>query len=170
MTGITFMEQFIAAPDELITFLENNVTWDERMQSRKTASFGKAYNYSQISYPYQEMPAPLAAICSSLKSVIGFEPNNCLINLYPDGSSKMGWHSDQMDILETGTGIAIVSLGATRTLRFREIADKSNIQNFNLPSGSLIYMTQEVQQLWQHSIPPAPDAGMRISLTFRQLV
>lgn len=39
-----------------------------------------------------------------------------------DGTSSMGYHSDQTDNLEKNTGIAIISLGAERILRFRKIA------------------------------------------------
>ena len=90
------------------------------MTARKTASFGNAYNYSQINYPYQDFLPELEAINKKLNSVIGFEPNNCLINYYLNGKSKMGYHSDQTDILQTDTGIAIVSVGETRTLKFRK--------------------------------------------------
>jgi len=34
----------------------------QRMAARKTASFGQAYNYSQMAYPYQEFLPELEAI------------------------------------------------------------------------------------------------------------
>jgi hypothetical protein len=51
MKGITYIENFFASPDALFTFLLENVDWDERMAARKTASFGVAYNYVQMTYP-----------------------------------------------------------------------------------------------------------------------
>lgn len=81
----------------------------------------------------------------------------------------MGYHSDQTDILEAGTGIAIVSLGETRSLTFRNIADPENTNSYDLPPGSLIYMTQEIQTLWQHAIPKSDTSNGRMSLTFRRL-
>lgn len=170
MKGITYLENFIDAHLELFEFLKSHVDWDERMQSRKTASFGNAYNYSQISYPYKEFPNELGSIISLIEETLHFRPNNCLINYYLDGKSKMGFHSDQTDILSANTGVVIVSLGATRTLRFRNIKDKELIHDFNLPSGSLIYMTQEVQDHWQHAIPKSPTDSGRMSLTFRKMV
>jgi len=140
------------------------------MTARKTASFGKAYNYSQIKYPYQEFLPELEIINKKLKTVIGFEPNNCLINYYLDGTSKMGYHSDQTDILSKGTGITIVSVGETRTLKFRNIENPDWFINYELTSGSLVYMTQEIQTLWQHSIPKSNTKNGRISLTFRQIL
>lgn len=81
----------------------------------------------------------------------------------------MGFHADQTDILETDTGIAIISLGETRVLMFRNIAEPAQIESYDLPSGSLIYMTQAVQSLWQHAIPKSDTLNGRMSLTFRRL-
>jgi hypothetical protein len=50
------------------------------MVARKTASFGKAYNYSQIDYPFLEFLPELEDINNKLEITIGFKPNNCLIN------------------------------------------------------------------------------------------
>lgn len=169
MNGITYIEHFIENPTELYDLLTMNVKWDERMTARKTASFGKAYNYSQIDYPYQEFPPELETIIRLLKPVIGFEANNCLINYYVDGKSKMGYHSDQIDILVANTGIAIVSIGEQRSLKFRNIEEPEQFLTYELTPGSLIYMTQEIQKIWQHSIPKSDTKNGRISLTFRQM-
>ena len=169
MDGITYIDQFIDDPDALFGLLVSNVRWDERMAARKTASFGKAYNYSQIDYPFQEFLPELSAINDKIKTTIGWEPNNCLINYYMDGQSKMGYHSDQTDILEEGTGIVIVSVGEMRVLRFRNIADPGVVVDYELVPGSLVYMTQEVQREWQHAIPKMDMDGGRISLTFRRM-
>jgi alkylated DNA repair dioxygenase AlkB len=169
MDGIIHIENFIDNPNELFNLLTSTVNWDSRMTARKTASFGKAYNYSQIEYPYQDFLPDLDIINKKLKTVIGFEPNNCLINYYLDGKSKMGYHSDQTDILESDTGVAIVSIGETRTLKFRNIENPDQLLTYELTAGSLVYMTQEIQTIWQHSIPKSDTENGRISLTFRQM-
>ncbi len=170
MEGITYIEKFLANPGNLFTLLEKSVLWDERMQARKTASYGRAYNYSQISYPYQDFLPELKLIVDLITDHLGFEPNNCLLNYYLDGKSKMGFHSDQTDILSKNTGVAIVSLGETRVLRFREIENKERLIDYSLPAASLIFMTQEVQSVWQHSIPKSDTENGRMSLTFRKLI
>ncbi len=81
----------------------------------------------------------------------------------------MGYHSDQTDILEVDTGIAIISIGATRTLKFKSIEDTDKLLDYELNSGSLIYMTQEIQKHWLHAIPKAETDKGRISLTFRKM-
>ena len=169
MDGITYIEDFIENPSGLFNVLASTVIWDERMSARKTASFGKAYNYSQMDYVHQAFTPILNNILLDIEEVLHFKPNNCLMNYYMDGKSTMGFHSDQTDILETGTGVIIVSLGAERILRFRNIADKTIRKDFKLDSGSLFYMTNEVQALWQHAIPKSDVAEGRISLTFRAI-
>ncbi|TWV98769.1 alpha-ketoglutarate-dependent dioxygenase AlkB [Chitinophaga pinensis] len=169
MNGITFISDFVADPEALFTSLRDNVLWDERMTARKTASYGVAYNYSQISYPFQAFTPGLQELVAAIGSTLGFTPNNCLINYYPDGKSKMGYHADQTDILEAGTGIAIVSVGEMRTLRFKNIKDPTELIDFPLNAGSLIYMTQAVQDEWLHAVPAADTGHGRMSLTFRSI-
>ena len=167
--GITYLENFISDASLLFEHLKKNIDWDERMKTRKTASFGLAYNYSQIIYPSKEMLPKLKEICILIEKNIGFKPNNCLINLYPNGKSKMGFHSDQIDILNENTGIVIISLGEKRALRYRKIANKDEKFDIELSSGSLIYMTQGIQKIWQHAIPKSKVESPRMSLTFRYL-
>lgn len=169
MNGITFIPGFISATGSLFQYLEDYADWDESMAARKTASYGKAYNYSQMSYPYRPFLEGLVPLVEGITQALGFTPNNCLINYYLDGTSKMGYHSDQTDILCDDTGIAILSIGETRTLRFRNINDKTLIEDYELPTGSLIYMTRQVQAEWQHAVPAADTQNGRMSLTFRQL-
>jgi alkylated DNA repair dioxygenase AlkB len=161
---------FIESPDTLFTWLKASVTWDERMKARKTASFGVTYNYSQISYEPVPMPPELAAVGAGIARELGFQPNNCLLNCYPDGHSSMGFHSDSSEALSPGTGVAIVSLGSVRSIVYRSKSDKAIEFEYALPHGSLLYMSQQIQEDWLHAIPKAAGVGERISLTFRSIV
>lgn len=167
--GTLYIDNFIDNDSFLFDTLRDNSDWDRRMASRLTTSFGVSYDYSGISYPNILIPDYLTDIVNRINDTIGFIPNNCLINYYLDGRSKMGYHSDRTDILSPGTGVVIISLGSTRTLRFRNINDRS-IVDFNLKSGSLFYMTSGVQDLWVHSIPSDYMDNGRMSLTFRNLI
>lgn len=169
MNGILHINDFIKEPEGLYHTLLNTISWDESMVTRKTVSFGKAYNYSQMSYPDRPFLSELEVLLEPLSKVTGFVANNCLVNYYPDGSSKMGYHADRTDNLETGTGIAIVSLGTMRHLKFKHIADPELFLDYELIPGSLIYMTQEIQHHWLHAIPKADTTEGRISLTFRRI-
>jgi alkylated DNA repair dioxygenase AlkB len=161
---------FLPTPQPLFEHLKRSVHWDERMRARKTASFGVSYDYSQIAYAPAPMPAEIEDICGRLEAVLGFRPNNCLMNYYVDGDSSMGFHSDSAEELAPGTGVAIVSLGSERTIVFRAKANRHIEQAHVLPAGSLLYMTMEMQSAWLHAIPRSPGSGERISLTFRAIV
>ena len=167
---LKIIEGFVDSPDFLFHYLMENTVWDDRMKSRKTASYRVSYDYSGISYPQTEIPDKLLSVCSDIKDEIGFEPNNCLLNFYPDGNSKMGYHSDSSEELLPKTGVVIISLGSERNISFRLISDKEIKVRYRLKSGSLLYMTDELQQEWQHAIPALKESGERISLTFRHII
>lgn len=167
---VRFEPHFLPSPGDLFNHLISSVTWDERMKARKTASFGVSYDYSQISYEPAPMPGELAAVAQRIGRLLGFVPNNCLLNYYQDGNSSMGFHSDSSEELGAGTGVVIVSLGSVRSLVFRSKTDKAVEFDYPLPPGSLIYMTKDVQDHWLHAIPKKEGAGPRISLTFRSIV
>jgi alkylated DNA repair dioxygenase AlkB len=169
INGTLYIDNFIDNDSFLFDTLRDTSDWDRRMSSRMTTSFGVSYNYSDISYPDVLIPNYLDDLINRISNRIGFTPNNCLVNYYLDGRSKMGYHSDRTDILLPGTGVVIISLGSTRTLRFKNINDKS-IVDFTLSSGSLFYMTADVQNLWVHSIPVTDTDNGRMSLTFRNLI
>ena len=169
MNDIFYIDNFIEDSQKLFEALNHKILWDERMTARKTASFGKAYNYSQMLYPEVEFLDELKQIIAQIEKVLNFEPNNCLINYYENGQARMGWHSDQTDILYPETGVAIVSLGSERILKFRKISNPEITEEYLLASGSLLYMTQSVQKEWQHAIPKGETAQARMSLTFRKI-
>ncbi len=98
---------------------------------------------------------------------LGFRYDNCLLNLYERGEHAMGFHVDDMAGLVAAAGVAIVSLGAPRTLVFQRIGDKARTAPFRLGGGSLLWMSAAVQDAWKHGLPAEPGAGARISLTFR---
>lgn len=170
MDEILYLQDFIEESEKLFEVLNHTVVWDERMSARKTVSYGKAYNYSQMTYPEQPFLVELLPLIHKIKATLGFEPNNCLINFYENGRSTMGWHSDQTDILAQDTGVAIISLGAERILKFRKIGDVETTKEYLLASGSLIYMSQKIQHEWQHSIPKSKIDQPRMSLTFRMIL
>jgi alkylated DNA repair dioxygenase AlkB len=148
---------------ELLTSIE----WDDRMSARRTASFGRPYNYSQMEYPETPIPNALEALLLSLKEKLGIQFNNCLLNYYETGDNTMGFHSDDTTGLVSGTGVAIVSLGSVRDITYRSKIQPEIQKSFPLKPGSLLYMDDVVQEKWMHAIKKQKEAGPRISLTWR---
>lgn len=167
---LSYWEGFLDDPQGLFDHLVATVAWDHSMRARLTASYGRPYDYAGISYAEAPMLAALQEVIAAMKACLpGWAPNNCLLNYYLDGHSKMGYHADSIEELDGDTGVGIVTLGAPRPLRFRR-QDDAEVRWEMLPAaGSLLYLPQQVHREWVHAILRQKQAGPRISLTFRQL-
>ncbi|RZJ49650.1 MAG: alpha-ketoglutarate-dependent dioxygenase AlkB [Flavobacterium sp.] len=167
---LIFIEKIDSINPSLFYEIANNTNWDDSMAARKTASYGTPYNYNNMAYAEKKFPAYITELAKLVEEHIGFYPNNCLINYYYKSDSKMGFHSDQIDILYENTGIAIFSLGSNRIMKFKNKTDKSISFEVELQSQSLIYMTQNFQNDWLHAIlPSSEENNERISITFRKI-
>ena len=164
---IRYFPTAIADADAALARLAHEIVWRDDMRARRTASFGRPYNYSGQHYPAAPMPPSIHAIAELAGALAGHTFDNCLCNLYETGRNRMGFHHDSYDELDATSAIAIASLGATRTLVFRNL-DRSQHVSYALEHGSILLMNRETQVSWHHAVPPAPGAGRRISLTFRR--
>ena len=165
--SVRYLPLVFPAPDALLARVLETVTWEDRMRARRTASFGRPYDYAAQHYAEAPMPAVIAEIRDVAAAHAGHPFDNCLGNLYATGASTMGFHHDSYDELVADSFIAIVSLGAVRTLRFRT-RDKAHERSFALAAGSLLLMDAETQRDWLHAVKREPGAGLRVSLTFRR--
>ncbi len=166
---ILLVDSFLSDAEALFDNLRDSVDWDTSMTARHTASFGEPYNYSQMAYEPRPLHPSLAPVAERLSEKLGIAFNNCLLNFYLSGDSTMGFHSDDTSDLESGTGVAIVSLGSQRGITYRSKADTQIRHTFPLATGSLLYMDSKVQDNWMHAIKKDANAGPRISLTWRAL-
>jgi len=82
---------------------------------------------------------------------------------------RQGDRSDNSAELTVGTGVVIVSLGAERYIVYRNKKEQAIKHKYLLNNGSLLYMENNVQEMWMHAIPKHKTAGARISLTFRSI-
>lgn len=155
--------------EELYDEILRSTAWDERMRVRKTASYGVPYDYGSMRYE-ESPPFPpfLEELAREVQRLFGYMPNNCLLNYYPDEASSIGFHSDSAQNLEPGTGVAIVSLGSSRTMFFREKKNRSNELSQELFPGSMLFMPLDMQLDWLHAVPKSTSpCGGRISVTLR---
>jgi hypothetical protein len=164
---IEIEDAFYSAHEVLFNSLVTSIEWDDRMAARRTASFGRPYNYSQIDYPETPIPLELQTLVAMLDKRLNIKFNNCLLNYYETGDNTMGFHSDETTGLVSGTGVAIVSLGSVRDITYRSKTQPEIQRSFPLKPGSLLYMDDVVQENWMHAIKRQKDAGPRISLTWR---
>lgn len=164
-----YLPSFLENPSHMFSELKMKTQWDRSMASRNTACFGQPYNYNQIIYPYGVIPHVIRPLFTQVQALLGWIPNSVLLNHYQDGMSSMGFHSDDAMPLRPDTGVVIVSVGSPRLIRFRAIKNHNLCHDLILQPGSLLHLTDGLQQVWQHAIPKQSDAGERISITMRRL-
>jgi alkylated DNA repair dioxygenase AlkB len=165
--NLLIIDRFLEKHSTVFQALLETVQWDDSMTSRKTASFGVPYNYSQMNYAVVPMHPVLVPISEKLSERFGITFNNCLLNYYETGDNTMGFHSDDTSSLQPGTGVAIISLGNRRNITYRNKKNPNLRHMFTLEAGSLLYMDSAVQNEWLHAIRKQFSAGSRISLTWR---
>lgn len=185
---LLIIEDFLADQMALFETLRDSVPWEGSMAARRTASYGVPYNYAQMSYPAVPFHKALVPVAEQLYDRLGIRFNNCLLNFYETGNSKMGFHADETAHLQPDSGIAILSLGYPRKITFRTKtlgrspnqprakqvsqasppeAPETFQRAFTLPPGSLLFMGLAVQANWVHAIKKQKRVGPRISLTWR---
>ena len=89
-------------------------------------------------------------------------------NLYRDGQDSVAWHGDRVGRHRTITIVAIVSIGAPRTLLLRPEGGGPSV-GYTLHSGDLLVQGGTCQRTHQHCVPKRAQAGPRISVMFREL-
>lgn len=89
--------------------------------------------------------------------------------LYRDGRDSVAWHGDRIGRSATrDTMVAILSVGAPRTLALRPRGGGPTRHRFALGLGDLVVMGGTCQRTWEHAVPKTSDAvGPRISVQFR---
>lgn len=168
--------------DSLCMKLEKDIAWQQdpvkifgklHIPKRKVAWYGNkpfAYSYSgntKIAEPWLPI---LTEIKTRVEELTRQSYNSCLLNLYPDGRSGMGWHTDNERELQEEGAIASVSFGATRRFVFRHLKTKEKVEQV-LEPGSILLMQGVTQQYWQHSLPKSAKVNeARINLTFRTII
>ncbi|HET9874722.1 MAG TPA: alpha-ketoglutarate-dependent dioxygenase AlkB [Mycobacterium sp.] len=89
--------------------------------------------------------------------------------LYRDGADSVAWHGDTSGRAAIeDTMVAIVSLGATRTLALRPRGGGHPSLRLPQRHGDLLVMGGSCQRSWEHSIPKtSAPTGPRISIQLR---
>jgi len=128
------------------------------------------YQYSNLTLQAQPYHPKVLQLKRYLEALTQTTFNAVLINLYRDGADKMGWHSDDEAELGEHPVIASISLGAQRCFKLRHRQKKAADITLDLPHGSLLLMSGEMQRFWEHSLPARKNISQpRINLTFRYL-
>jgi alkylated DNA repair dioxygenase AlkB len=118
-------------------------------------------------HPWRDRPPLLDRMASCLGHRYGVELPSISANLYRDGNDSVAWHGDRIGRVRSDAIVAILSLGATRTLLLRPDGGGASLA-FPLRAGDLLVQGGTCQRTFEHCVPKRASAGPRISVMFRQ--
>ena len=137
---------------------------------------GARYRYSGI----EQRPSPwlpnLLLLRQRLVQLCGHDLNALLLNQYRDGNDAMGCHADDEPELVPSASIASISLGVSRSLRFKPkprsvLSAGHEPLSLELAHGDLLVMDPPTQEHWLHGLPRRRRVTQtRINLTFRRVI
>lgn len=164
--------RWLRAGDELFETLAGTVPW----QAERRQMYDNVVDVPRLTKFYgadETWPHPLLReACEALSAHYLPTLDEPLVTaglcLYRDGRDSVAWHGDRIGRSRyQDTIVAILSLGATRTLALRPRGGGASMR-FVTGHGDLIVMGGSCQRTWEHAIPKvAESVGPRMSIQFR---
>jgi alkylated DNA repair dioxygenase AlkB len=115
-----------------------------------------------------DAPRPVVEAAPRVMRATGARFTSVGLNLYRDGRDSVAPHNDHTDEIKAGQPIALLSLGAARRMTIRSKQRPMRRLDLDLEPGSLLIMSYETQNAYDHGIPKTNDPiGERISMAFR---
>ena len=156
--------------------LDSETAYDKRLHNRSISYFGEvSYSYNNITHTPKPIPASdtyLNQMLDHLSLVLpDFNYNSILITKYLDGSDNLPFHSDNESEIVENSDIVTISLGETRTVKFRgkSLSDNYPEQSLIVKHGDVFVMSRDSQNFFEHSLIADSSQVPRISLTLRLL-
>lgn len=185
---ITYMPGFVADPDYWFNTLWTELNWERRVDAPRreywTNPFSRSYTYGrgagERTYESKESHDLIDVGRKLIEKQYGCYLAGCFLNGYETARDWLGWHADDDPNIDHSKPIAVITVGQSRAIQFREVlvpADKGvtkgeygAVVEQMLESGSLCLMGAGMQDTHQHRIPKAAVVVKpRISLTYRGL-
>jgi alkylated DNA repair dioxygenase AlkB/lysophospholipase L1-like esterase len=149
----------------------------DSVQNKFLSLLSEPYNWDSTAGPVvnhplslQEFPC-IQRVMDKLNSTFGFQLNCCLASFYKNGNVRARLHSDDENELDHTQPIAVVSLGAVRTVEFVDNDQESfrhNALSLSPSEGSLYVMHAGCQQGFRHRVRMNKRVkNCRMSLSFR---
>ncbi|MFT7764338.1 alpha-ketoglutarate-dependent dioxygenase AlkB [Clavibacter tessellarius] len=163
---------WVTDSDALFERLVEDVEWttDTRLMHGRVVEVPRLLSWFG---PRATLPAPvLVEAREALNEHYGRPPGQVLetagLCFYRTGDDSVAWHGDRVGrAIDRDTMVAIVSVGAARTLSLRPKGG-GEVRRFPLGHGDLVVMGGSAQRTHEHAIlKTAKAVGPRISIQFR---
>lgn len=148
--------------------LQSGIPWrsERRLMYERELDVPRLLAHYRLDDP--DLPGPLALAAGRVSEALAVSFNSVGLNLYRDGNDSVAPHNDRLTELVDGQPIALLSLGATRTMAIRQKQAPRRAMQLDLVAGSLLVMDYASQRHYDHGIPKERvKLGPRISLAFR---
>ena len=156
-----------------VTKLEKTTIYTNTFENRTVAYYSDyPYHYSGITHRPNSISSNtyLCEILDHVKSIMpNFYFNSAMLTKYHSGSDNLPYHSDNEDDISPNSDVVTISLGESRTIKFRAINKSQSELSVRLHHGSVFSMTKASQSHFEHSIPKDFSKYPRISITLRQI-
>jgi alkylated DNA repair dioxygenase AlkB len=169
---IVYRPRFVdrSTADAWFAELRRDVPWRSlrRQMYEREVDVPRLIGHFRLDAPSDSLPAAITDAARRVIGELGMPFNSVGLNLYRDGRDSVAPHNDHLDEIREGFPIALVSLGATRSMTIRAKAAPRLVIRVDLEPGSLLVMGYETQLHYTHAVPKtAARVGERISLAFR---
>jgi alkylated DNA repair dioxygenase AlkB len=163
---------WLSGSESLFDSLLKSVPW----RAEQRMMYQRVVQVPRLEYHYaagEPLPHPMVeqarlALSAHYRPELAEDFVSVGLCLYRDGNDSVAWHGDRIGRgANSDTMVAILAIGAARTLAFRPRAGGSG-PRISLGHGDLAVMGGSCQRTWDHAIPKSSSAqGPRISLQFR---
>ncbi len=163
---------WFGAADELFERLAGGVRWraERRPMYERVVEVPRLVFFAgeDEPLPAAELVEARALLDDYYRDELGEPFRTVGMCLYRDGRDSVAWHGDRIGRgRRADTIVAIVSLGARRTLALRPRGGGEALR-FEVGRGDLLVMGGSCQRTWEHAVPKtARPVGPRISVQFR---
>lgn len=134
MNSIIHTPLFLENSDELFNIIHQQTPWTKINYFKR--------HVSHYQYNIQELNVILLNIEKQFeRKVVG-----AFLNFYEDGNEYAPYHADKYNC-----DTCLISLGTTRTLRYKENTSKENV-DYILNSGDLLFIPDQINNNYKHSL------------------
>lgn len=170
---IDVRRSWLAGSDEVFDRLVDDVPW----KAERRRMYDQVVDVPRLVRFYgegEDLPHPALvtareALSDHYEAELGERFATAGLCYYRDGDDSVAWHGDTIGRSRTeDTMVAILSLGAVRSLAFRPRDGGEASRRFPIGHGDLVVMGGACQRTWEHAVPKtARPVGPRISVQFR---
>lgn len=125
---------FVENADALLETIREHTVWNKINYFKRHVSH-YSFNIEELNH-----------ICLAIETQFSRKVKGAFLNYYEDGNEYAPYHADKYNC-----DSCLISLGTTRTLRYKENTTKQNT-DYILKSGDLLFIPNEINNNYKHSL------------------